>query len=260
MFKRRILIAVSVLLLAVTAVPSWGASFRRMNDQQFLDLCENGTEQGIINAIHSGANVNAEDDRGSALMRATYNGYANAVNAMVKAGVNVNAKVITGQTALMLAARDGRTEIANALINAGADVNINDIDGWAALLFAAYENYTETVNALLRAGADVNARDKNGLTALMWAAKGGHAAIGINIETINVLIEAGAEDMTDNNGKTALIHAVEDGNIEAVNALIDAGSYVKQRDNEGKTALDYARDNDNLKGTDALKRLEELSR
>ena len=85
---------------------------------------------------------------------------------------------------------------------------------------------------------------------------------------VDTLIEAGADDEIDKEGRTALIHAVtldDDvgyylGNAETVNALIDAGSYVKQKDKSGRMAVDYARHNEKLKGTDALKRLEELSK
>ncbi|MBQ3586877.1 MAG: ankyrin repeat domain-containing protein, partial [Synergistaceae bacterium] len=109
------------------------------------------------------------------------------------------------------------------------------------------------VKALIQAGADINAKDNLGSTALMSAR---------NAEIVKALIQAGADDLTDNEGKTALICAAESeySNPETVNALIDAGSYVKHRDNLGKTALDYARNNYRLEGTDALKRLEELSR
>ncbi|MBQ3456518.1 MAG: ankyrin repeat domain-containing protein, partial [Synergistaceae bacterium] len=64
----------------------------------------------------------------------------------------------------------------------------------------------------------------------------------------------------DKYGRTALIEAATWRRTETVNALIQAGSNVKHKDNSGKTALDYARENYNLRYSDALKRLEELSR
>ena len=191
MFNKK-LMAVVVLLAVVCAVPSWGVQFRkRISDQQFLEMCKEGNTQGVIEAIKSGANVNAEYNR--------------------------------DLTALILAAVFGHTEI---------------------------------VKALIQAGADINAKDNLGSTALMEAVGGGHT------EIVKALIKAGADDLTDNEGKTALICAAESeySNPETVNALIDAGSNVKQKDNSGQTALDYARNNPNFKGTDALKRLEELSR
>ncbi|MBQ3585202.1 MAG: ankyrin repeat domain-containing protein, partial [Synergistaceae bacterium] len=108
--------------------------------------------------------------------------------------------------------------------------------------------------ALIEAGADVNAKDNEGYTVLMFLARRGHT------DTVNALIEAGAEDVTDDDGKTALIHAAECGKPATVHALLDAGSYPKHKDNSGKIALDYARENDKIKGTDALERLEELSK
>ena len=191
MFNHKRLMAVAVVVLSAMAlaVPSWGAQFRkRISDQQFLEMCKEGNTQGVIEAIKSGANVNAEYNR--------------------------------DLTALILAAVFGHTEI---------------------------------VKALIQAGADINAKDNLGSTALMSAR---------NAEIVKALIQAGADDLTDNEGKTALICAAESeySNPETVNALIDAGSYVKHRDNLGKTALDYARNNYRLEGTDALKRLEELSR
>ena len=122
-------------------------------------------------------------------------------------------------------------------------------------MWVAGRGQTEIVNALIKAGTNVNAKNNYGMTALMLAARGGHT------EIINALIEAGADNLTDSEGKTALIYAAwYNSNAETVNALIDAGSYVKQRDNSGRMALYYARENYDLRGTDALKRLESLSR
>ena len=254
MFNKK-LMAVVVLLAVVCAVPSWGAQFRkRISDQQFLEMCKEGNTQGVIEAIKSGANVNAEYNRDlTALILAAVFGHTEIVKALIQAGADINAKDNLGSTALMSARN---AEIVKALIQAGADVNAKNNDGWTALMVATIRGNTETVKALIQAGADVNAKNHKGETALMWAAWRGRT------ENVNALIEAGADDLTDNEGRTALIHAAksERGNPETVNALIEAGSNVKHRDNSGKTAVDYARENDKLKGTDALKRLEELSK
>ena len=154
-------------------------------------------------------------------------------------------------------AYDGNAEIINALLKAGANIEIRVDSGATPLIIAATSGNDNAVNALLKAGANVNAKDNDGMTALMFAASFGRT------ETMNILIEAGADDAIDNYGKTALIIAASAKiyNADAtINALIEAGSYVKQKDNSGKTALDYARENIYLKDKDALKRLEELSR
>ena len=53
MWNRRILIVVSVVLLAVMAVPSWGAKFKKktISDQQFVEMCEKGDTQRVIESI-----------------------------------------------------------------------------------------------------------------------------------------------------------------------------------------------------------------
>ena len=74
----------------------------------------------------------------------------------------------------------------------------------------------------IKKGANVNAKDNDGWTPLILA-----AYFNKNPEVINLLIDAGADDATDKSGKMA---------------------------------IDYARNNPRLKGSDALKRLEELSK
>lgn len=122
-----------------------------------------------------------------------------------------------------------------------------------AITGALHNKDTEYMNTLIKAGADVNAQNDDGQTALMLGARS-----IIDNAKVNDLIEAGADiNAQDNNGKTALMYAC---NPKVLNALIDAGADVNARDSEGKMAIDYARESKYLKGTDALKRLEKLSR
>ena len=112
----------------------------------------------------------------------------------------------------------------------------------------------EVINAINKK-ANVNATDWEDNTALMWVASNG------NVPIVNILIEAGAYVNAKNEyGDTALMWAVSNANAENVNTLIDAGADIKAKNNRNQMALDYARENEKLKGTDALKRLEELSR
>ena len=143
----------------------------------------------------------------------------------------------------------GDTQGVIEAVNSGINVDATRHDGNTALRDATYQGHTETVNALIRAGANLDA------TAIIRAVMVGGP------ETVNALIEAGANlNANDKYGRTALIEAATWGRTEIVNALIDSGSNVKHKDNSGKTALDYARENYNLRYSDALKRLEELSR
>ena len=82
------------------------------------------------------------------------------------------------------------------------------------------------------------------MTALLHAAMNNP-----NPEVVNLLIDAGADDVTDKSGRTALILAAMWNVPEVVVALLEAGSNPKQHDKEGKNVLDYALLRDQEKGT-----------
>jgi ankyrin repeat protein len=71
-----------------------------------------------------------------------------------------------------------------ALKKAGADVNIVDNQGKTPIFWASRNGHLEVVQALIAAGADVNIVDKQGMRAIFWPANNGH------LEVVQVLKEA----------------------------------------------------------------------
>jgi ankyrin repeat protein len=63
-----------------------------------------------------------------------------------------------GSTALMVAISKNRKEMVEALIRAGADVNARDDTGMTPLMYAAMRGSLEIVKFLHKSGADINAR------------------------------------------------------------------------------------------------------
>ena len=91
-----------------------------------------------------------------------------------------------GRTLLMHAAKNGEMEKLDALTKAGADLNAVDRNGTTALMFSVMANSIEGVKILLEAGADTKAR-RNGVSAFRLAAQ------GCNTEIMKLLIEAGID-------------------------------------------------------------------
>ena len=75
----------------------------------------------------------------------------------------------------------------DALLTAGADINARDQHGQTALMNAATNGQVEVVRLLADRGADLNHRAKSGLTAVMLAVVRGHA------DVVRILVEAGAD-------------------------------------------------------------------
>ena len=238
------------VLLVAMAFPAWGA----MSDEDFLKICKYGSVQEVKEALKNGANPNARDKDFTALMFAVImnpHEQFEIIDALLKAGANVNERGYFASTVLMMAAEhniyDSTTDlkILNTLLKAGANVNAQDELGNTALMKAASCNTHKYVNRLIKAGAKakINAKDKeNGWTALMWA-----AATNYNSpEITNILLKAGANiNDRDNSGRTPLMITLMDNEVEdlgVINALLKAGVDINAKDINGWTALMWAID------------------
>ena len=88
-----------------------------------------------------------------------------AIEALLEAGAQVDARTEVGRTPLHAAVRHGDAAAIGALINAGAQVDARTEDGSTPLLVAAAVGHAAAIEALLDAGADPKARDKGGSDA-----------------------------------------------------------------------------------------------
>jgi len=202
---------------------------KSMEIDVFFDLCANGTPQEIWNAIkNENADPNSKNYYGTTpIMKAAEKNFnVNSVWWLYRAGADVNAKDDAGQTALMYAAvSSNNPDIINVLLKAGADINVKDSNERTALMLAARKNpNAKVVAALAQAdGSKINEQGIRGWTALFWA-------------------------------------AYSSENPEVIMTLINAGADPKINGNANELAVDYARRNKSLAGSEALKRLEELSK
>lgn len=134
------------------------------------------------------------------------------------------------------ASRAGNTELIKKLVHENPDiVNEANDSGFSPLILATYRNQFQTVNLLLELGADVNYLSQEG-TALHAAAYKGQ------LEYAKLLIENGSDvNLLTEQKMSPLIYAVQSKNIELIQLLVNEGADVSVRDNYGKTAIDYAK-------------------
>lgn len=169
-------------------------------------------------------------------------------------------------TLLMEAVRLKHLDMAEILTSAGADVNAESEKGITALDIALGSRQPEMIKLLVMSGANVNKKDEKGDTLLLKAVK-----YKPNVEVIKALLSLNGSNTEtvrdpllsaknkrplsndqidklrnqiatdtnakDNNGKTPLMIATEEGKYKIVKLLISHGARVDERDDEGNTAL-----------------------
>lgn len=193
------------------------------------DAVQHGDVQAIQALLKKKVNVNApQPDGATALHWAAYKSDAASTAALISAGANVNAKNKYGVTPLSLAADQGNVAVLDLLVKAGAKPNdpVNFVNtGEPPLMRAARSAKVDAVRLLARAGADVNAKETwNGQTALMWAAADGDSAM------VTALLELGADlHAKSNAGTTPFFFAVRKGDLRSVQAMITAGADVNEK-------------------------------
>jgi ankyrin repeat protein len=159
----------------------------------------------------------------TALWCAADEGLADVVEALLRAGADVNKAGEDGEAPLSVATS---APIAKMLIERGADVNAANNQGETALLIAGMIDRADVVEALLQAGADVDKADMDGRSPLTVAAEEGCWSIVTLLARLNWLANV---DALSSSGKTALWTTLECHELEAreaATALICGGADV----------------------------------
>ena len=169
----------------------------------------------------SPAAANTADSRGTTpLMHAAAIGSPEALQLLLKAGADINARNGLGVTALIFGAMDPAK--VKLLVDAGADVKaVSKLGRTALQIAAATPGSVESVRLLLAKGAEVNAADARGSTALTGAARAGETA------SMRLLLERKADvNAGDFLGLTALGWAAGRADLPAVELLLANGADV----------------------------------
>lgn len=122
-----------------------------------------------------------------------------------------------------------RTALANE-----ASVNATDLNEKSALMLACSAQWFPAVKILVEAGANASYKNNYGQTALMFAARDctNDQIAKYLVSTSNANIEN-----TDDNGKTALMYAIENNSDAVLQYLIKAGANCNAVDNNQNTPI-----------------------
>lgn len=148
-----------------------------------------------------------------------------------------------GWTPLMYEADRGYGSSLRVLFLHNPDPNLKSDAGETALMIACRRDNHSVFKELIiefklaKGGLDMNAVNNEGKTALLIAAENGSG------ECVSGLANHGADlNARDSEGRTALMIAVRGRRDSCVTPLLKSGADVMLKDNAGKTALDYARE------------------
>lgn len=160
-------------------------------------------------------------------------------NQGTETGTGEQPEPVTEQISLQDAALNGLADAVNAMLEQGIDINNIDQDGRTALMYAAFNGHEDVVKSLLENDADVNISDNFGRTALMFASSGPFPG------TVKILLDSDAEiDMADTEEHfTALMYAAAEGQLEVVEILLQNGADAELEDVDGDVAETFARNN-----------------
>ena len=93
------------------------AVFKKVKEENFIDLCETGTVEEIRKVIDSDIDVNgAYEDGFTAIMGAARGNTAEVCKFLLGLGANVNAQGYDGNTALIWAAGNNTFDVVEVLV------------------------------------------------------------------------------------------------------------------------------------------------
>ena len=224
---------------ALQNIVQLGVNVNAINNNRqtaLIRACETAQAESVTLLLKNKADPNIFDGRGYTSLHAAVHGNCthDTLKKMVTHGAHLNKQDNLGRTALFLACKYRQQEMVKILLESAANPRITCTEGKSSLHVAVEGGCSKKIiRALIKHGVNVNATNVHGVTALMTACVKG------NIETINILLSAGADpNIADSRGETCIHHvAFANNSKEAVQAIINHGAYINATNKENITAI-----------------------
>lgn len=186
------LIIIGCLAATVGCNPSnlrVGAFSRHSEQVSLVSAAEIGNMKTLRRQLAAGISPESRKGQWSALSRAILFGQAEAVEALLNGGANINAHNTGVGSAVYVAAAARRNALLLRLLERGGDPNLTPDWGLTPLMVAAIQGNLPAVSALLAHDADPARRNPAGLTALDLARDAGHTEVARALEGVHVKAE-----------------------------------------------------------------------
>lgn len=186
---------------------------------------------------HSGMTLDDafQEPGAKVLAESAATGDLRGMDASLEEGIDINTRGSNSVTPLWWAMASNNLQGVRYLLSKGADPNIPTKKVRNALHLAAMNADTQFLASALKAGGDVNSKSGWANSSLLIT-----AITGANDESINLLIESGADlNREDDAGQTPLIVAAMVNDYRTVYKLLMAGADPKIKTVYGENLLTY---------------------
>jgi ankyrin repeat protein len=210
------------------------------NAQNIIDAVENKDYEAVDRLLKAGVDVNVTNQEGHfPLWDAVWNGDTKMVQLLLKNKANAEQKFIGKESkiaCLEIAAQEGHFEIVKMLVNAGSEIDERSFRGHTPLRIATRNGHVELVKYFISKKCEIDSQGDDGATPLEVAASKGH------LEIVETLVENGANiNIQDKEKDFPLGEAARHGFIEVVKYLLSKGADVNLKNQDGNNAEELAR-------------------
>lgn len=204
-----------------------------MTQEEFIELCANGSYECVTEAIDSGIDPKKPAVLNGTPISAIFVAASAENYGAIRALIQNKVDYAEG---LIAAVATGNDYVAHFIVDLGGDVDVKDSNGVTALITAVTTNDPEIVENIIKLGADVNLKSKEGCNAMTYAAimSASKGYPDVDPQIISLLMEYGA-DYYD-----AMIIAIKTGDENFIHMLERSDANMDMRDKEGRTFLMYS--------------------